>query len=101
MHVNKDEMCANVRENTRCEGVLFTHTVDYNGSLSAVNETNCSKKIRAKITSNSIRMRTTTKNLEMKGNIAILYVGQLERWRSNLERKLLVLVVSVFDDLDG
>ena len=24
MHVNKDEMCANVRENTRCEGVLFT-----------------------------------------------------------------------------
>ena len=24
VHVNKDEMCANVRENTRCEGVLFT-----------------------------------------------------------------------------
>ena len=24
VHVNKDEKCANVRENTRCEGVLFT-----------------------------------------------------------------------------
>ena len=24
VHVNKGEMCANVRENTRCEGVLFT-----------------------------------------------------------------------------
>ena len=62
------------------------------------------KKIRAKkvceLTSNSIRMRTTTRNLEMKANIAILYVSQLERWRSNLERKLLVLVVCVFVDLD-
>ena len=37
----------------------------------------------------------------MKANIAILYVGQLERWRSNLRRKLLVLVVCVFVDLDG
>ena len=44
VHVNKDEMCANVRENTRCEGVLFTHTVGYSGSLSTVNETNCNKK---------------------------------------------------------
>ena len=53
------------------------------------------------LTSNSIRMRTTTGNLEMKANIAILYVGQLERWTSNLQRKLLVLVVCVFVDLDG
>ena len=41
-------------------------------------------------------MRTTTRNLEMKANIAILYVGQLECWRSNLQRKLLVLVVCVW-----
>ena len=48
VHVNKDEMCENVRENTRCEGVLFT-PVGYSGSLSTVNETNCDKKvIRAK-----------------------------------------------------
>ena len=92
MHVNKDEMCENVRENTRCEGVMFTHPVGYSGSLSTVNETNCNKKeIRAKknceLTSNSIRMRTTTRNLEMKANIAILYVGQLERWTSTLQRK--------------
>ena len=46
-------------------------------------------------------MRTTTRNLEMKANIAILYVGQLERWRSNLQRKLLVLVACVFVDLDA
>ena len=32
----------------------------------------------------------------MKANLPILYVFQLERWRSNLRRKLLVLV-----DLDG
>ena len=37
----------------------------------------------------------------MKANIAILYVGQLERWTGNLQRKLLVLVVFVFVDLDG
>ena len=37
----------------------------------------------------------------MKANIAILYVGQLERWTGNLRRKLLVLVVFVFVDLDG
>ena len=35
----------------------------------------------------------------MKANIAILYVDQLERWRSNLLRKF--LVVCVFVDLDG
>ena len=46
-------------------------------------------------------MRTTTRNLEMKANIAIMYVGQLERWRSNLQRKLHLLVVCVFVDLDG
>ena len=97
MHVNKDEMCANVRENSRCETVLFTLTVGYSGSLSTVNETNCN----CELTSNSIRMRTTTRNLEINANIAILYVGQLERWRSNLRRKLLVLVVFVFVDLDG
>ena len=95
MHLNKDDMCANVRENTRCEGVLFTLRVGYSGSLSAVNEIFC------ELTSNSIRMRTTTRNLEMNANIAILYVGQLERWTSNLQRKLLVLVVFVFIDLDG
>ena len=46
-------------------------------------------------------MRTTTRNLEMEANIAILHVDQLERWTSNLRRKLLVLVVCVFVDLDG
>ena len=46
-------------------------------------------------------MRTTTKNLQTKANIPILHVDQLERWRSNLRRKLLVLVVFVFVDLDG
>ena len=37
----------------------------------------------------------------MKANIPILYVGQLRRWSSNPRRKLLVLVVFVFVDLDG
>ena len=37
----------------------------------------------------------------MKADIPILYVGQLERWRSDLRGKLLVLVVFVFVDLDG
>ena len=46
-------------------------------------------------------MRTTTKNLAMKANIAILYVDQLERWTGNLRRKLLVLVENVSVDLDG
>ena len=106
MHVNKDEMCANVQENTRCEGVLFTPTVGYSGSLSTGNETSSNQKeIRAKknceLTSNSIRMRTTTRNLKLKTNIAILYVGQFERWTGNLRRKLLVLVLCVFADLDG
>ena len=59
------------------------------------------QKKNCELTSNSIRMRTTTRNLEMKANIAILYVGQLERWTSTLQRKLLVLVVCVFVDLDG
>ena len=84
---------------------LSTHTVGYNGSSSTVNETNCNKKESKKkceLTSESIRMRTTMKNLEMKTNISILcVVGQLERWRSNLRRKLLVIVVFVFVDLDG
>ena len=92
-----------MRENARCEGVLFT--LNYSGSLSTVNETNCNtKEIRAKkseLTSNSIRIRGTTRSLKLKVNIAILYVGQLERWTSNLRRKLLVLVVFVFVGLDG
>ena len=90
-------------KNALCEGVLFTLPVSYSGLPSTLNETNCNKK-RAKTcepTSNSIRMRTTTRNLEMKAKIAVLYVGQLESWRSNLRRKLLVLVVCVFVDLDG
>ena len=33
-------------------------------------------------------------NFEMKANIAILHVGRLERWRSNLRRKLLSLLYS-------
>ena len=37
----------------------------------------------------------------MKANVLILYVGQLERWRSSLRRKLLLLVVFVFVELDG
>ena len=37
----------------------------------------------------------------MKANTPILYVGQQERWRSNLRRKLLVLVVFIFVDVDG
>ena len=59
-----------------------------------------SSKKKSVLTSNSIRMRTTTRNLEMKAKNAILYDGQLERWTSNLRRKLLVLVVCVFVDLD-
>ena len=69
-------MCANVRENMRCERVLFTCTVSYSGWRSVVNETNCNKKERS----------------EQK---------KCERWRSNLLRKLLVLVVCVSVDLDG
>ena len=46
-------------------------------------------------------MRTTTRNLEMKANMTILYVDQLERWTSNLRRIFVVLVVCVFVDLDG
>ena len=84
---------------------LSTHPVGYRRSPSTVNETNCnkkeSKKKKCELTSNSIRMRTTVRNLEMKANIPILYVAQLERWRSNLRRKLLVLVVFVFVDVDG
>ena len=37
----------------------------------------------------------------MKANIAILCVGQLERWTSNLRRKHFVFVVFVFVGLDG
>ena len=37
----------------------------------------------------------------MKANIAILFVDQFERWTADLLRKLLVLVVCVFVDLDG
>ena len=37
----------------------------------------------------------------MKANIPILCVGQLERWRNSIWRKLLVLVVFVFVDLDA
>ena len=101
-----EPQCDVCREKVSCEGVLFTPTVGYSGSLSTVNETNCNKKEDQlkksdELTSNSIQMRTTTRNLEMKANIAILYVGQLERWTSNLRRKLLVLVVFVFVDLDG
>ena len=46
-------------------------------------------------------MRITKRNLEMKANVAILYVDQLERWSSNLLRKLLVFVVCVFVNLNG
>ena len=94
-------------EKIRGVRVFCSHTVGYNGSLSTVHETNCNKKERfeqkkiCELTSNSIRMRTTTKSLKLKANIAILYVGQLGRWRSNLRRKFLVLVVCVFVDLDG
>ena len=92
----------------QCEGVLFTPSpVGYGGSLSTVNETNCDKKKRfeqkntlCELTSNSIRIRATTRSLKLKANIAILYVGQLERWTGNLRTKLLVPVVFVFVDLD-
>ena len=87
-------------------GVLFTPPVGYSGSLSTVNETNCNKKIEQNIFVSSLPtpfgcVRTTTRNLEMKANITILYVGQLERWTGNLPRNVLVLVVCVFVDLDG
>ena len=36
----------------------------------------------------------------MKANIPILCAGQLGRWRSNLRKKLLVLVVFVVVDLE-
>ena len=86
--------------------VLFTPPVGYSGSLSTVNETNCNKKKdssnkNCELTSNTIRNRATTRNLELKANIAILYVDQFERCTSNLLRKCPVLVVCVFVDLDG
>ena len=37
----------------------------------------------------------------LKTNIAILDFDQTERWRRNLRRKHLVLVVCVFAHLDG
>ena len=55
--------------------------VGYSGSLSAIN---FSKKHFCELTSNSIRIRTITRNLEMKTNVVILYNGQLECWTSNL-----------------
>ena len=58
------------------------------------------KKTLCELTSNSIRIRATPRSLKLKANIAILYVGQLERWTGNLRTKLLVLVVFVFIDLD-
>ena len=94
--------CGQTRENTR---VRVTLPVGNSGPLPTVNETNCNKKeIRAtnfcELTSNSVRIRATTRNLKLKANIAILYVDQFERWTSDLRRKLLVLVVFVFADLD-
>ena len=103
-HVNKDEMCANVRENTRYEGVLFT-SVGNSGSPSTVNETSCNKKrfeqkkLRAYFQLHSDSYHH--EKVEMKANIAILKVDQLERWTSNLLRNFLVLVVFVYVDLDG
>ena len=72
----------------QCNGCT-TLPVGYSGSLSTVNEINCNKKERfeqknCELISNSMRMRTTMRNLEMKANIAILYLG----WRSSLRRKL-------------
>ena len=46
-------------------------------------------------------MRTTTRNLKLKANIAILYVDQFEHWTGDLRRNFLVLVVCVCVDLDG
>ena len=79
----KDE-CTNVRENTRVRVYLSTHSVGYSGSLSTVNETNCNKKREIRARKNVISLPTP--------------FGQLERWTSNLQRKL-VLVVCVFVDL--
>ena len=75
--------CTCVREKYAREGVLFTHSVGYSGSQSTVNENNCNKNICV-LTSNSIRIRATTKNLKLKANIAILYVDHFERYTSNL-----------------
>ena len=48
VHVNKDEMCANVRENTRCEGVLFTHfLLNANVLCASVNESHLPMKSRS------------------------------------------------------
>ena len=106
MHVRKGWVYKCARK-CACESVLFTLPVGCSGSLSTVNENNCNKKeTRAQkklceLTSNSIRIRASTKNLKLKANIAILYVDQFEHWTSNILRKSLVLVVCVFADLDG
>ena len=104
LSLHKDE---SVEKKSRVRVFLSTPPVGYNGSLSTGNETNCNKQERSEqnkkceLTSNSIQMHTTTRDLEMKAHITILKVGQFERWTSNLRRKLLVLVVFVFVDLDG
>ena len=92
----------------KIRGVRVFIPVGYSGSLSTVNETNCNKKERfeqknCELTSNSIRMRTTMRNLEMKANIAILYVGQLERWRSVIfgENFLSLSYASLLTSMDG
>ena len=62
-------MCANVRENTRCEGVLFTPrrlqwiavNCERNQLKQKKKEIEQQKKLW-ELASNSIRMRTTTKN---------------------------------------
>ena len=70
---------------------MFSPSVHCSGSLSTVNETNCNKKeIRAKkfceLTSNSILIRATARNLKLKANIAIMYVDQFERWTESSEK---------------
>ena len=108
--VSHHVMCAQgwkCRERVSSEGGRSTPPVGNSGSLSTVNETTCNKKREIwaewdyELTYNSIQMRTTTRNLLMKANIPILYVGQLERWRGDLRRKFLVLVVFVVVVLDG
>ena len=79
-----------------CEVYLSTHSVGYSGSLSTVNVTNCNQRRfeleksckyeNCELTSHSIRMRTTSRNLDLKANISILYVDQLERWTGKLRR---------------
>ena len=75
MHVNKDELCANVRDNTRCEGVLFTYaTRDAGRSWYQYFRDRLADKIR-------VHGSAVDKRLflhEFKGRLTIVTVGHVD-----------------------